>query len=110
MSYEKIQTEEDFNKLKETGLFYELYPELSGTWEEDKHLILGEQNTFLLLPDSMVYLRPHPTTFIITSSITGEVLGVFKEVNGKLTFEGQVDEAGKVFTDFVCKTFCRYNL
>lgn len=36
---------------------------------------------------------------------SGEPLGTFKEVDGKLTFEGDVDGAGKLFVDFICKSF-----
>lgn len=43
---------------------------------------------------------PEPITITI-----GGNLGIFKEVDGKLTFEGNIDEAGKIFVDFICYNF-----
>ena len=37
-----------------------------------------------------------------TNPITGKFLGEFKESNGVLSFEGNVDESAKLFVDFVC--------
>lgn len=37
--YNGISTEENYNSLKCSGMFWEFYPELSGVWEEDKLLI-----------------------------------------------------------------------
>jgi len=34
-----------------------------------------------------------------------EVVGEFKEVNGKFVFEGELEESGRLFVDFVLKTF-----
>ena len=47
----------------------------------------------------------NPPLSIIFTSHTGQKLGEFKEVDGKLTFEGNVDESGKMFVDFICKSF-----
>ena len=44
-------------------------------------------------------------TIRISNPLTTEILGEFKEKDGVLTFEGKVDESGKVFVDFICKTF-----
>ena len=33
------------------------------------------------------------------------IIGQFKEVNGKFTFEGELEESGRIFVDFVLKTF-----
>ena len=44
-------------------------------------------------------------TIRISDPITNEILGEFKEKDGLLTFEGKVDDAGKVFVDFICETF-----
>ena len=43
-----------------------------------------------------------PLTIRMSNPDTGELLGEFKEKDGVLTFEGKVDDAGKVFVDFVC--------
>jgi hypothetical protein len=43
-------------------------------------------------------------TFYKSNSGTGKV-GEFKEVNGLLTFEGNVDESAKLFVDRVCELF-----
>lgn len=38
--YEQIKTKENYYKLLGSGMFWELYPELNGIWEEDKIVIL----------------------------------------------------------------------
>lgn len=38
--YKEIITEENYNLLKSTGMFYEFYPELTGNWYVDKRIIL----------------------------------------------------------------------
>jgi hypothetical protein len=48
---------------------------------------------------------PPPMTIRISDPMTNEMLGEFKEKDGLLTFEGKVDDAGKVFVDFICETF-----
>jgi len=48
---------------------------------------------------------PAPMSIRIFDPVTNELLGEFKEKEGLLTFEGKVDEAGKMFVDFVCETF-----
>ena len=35
----KINTKEEYDQLLKSGMFFELYPELSGNWEEDKEII-----------------------------------------------------------------------
>lgn len=50
-------------------------------------------------------LTTQPVSIVFTSNLTGKKIGEFKEVDGKLTFEGDVTESGKQFVDFVCKTF-----
>ena len=47
---------------------------------------------------------PPPMTIRISDPMTNEILGEFKEKDGLLTFEGKVDDAGKVFVDFICET------
>jgi hypothetical protein len=42
MYYKYIQTFEDHSDLLKTGKFWELFPELTGTWERDKLIILGQ--------------------------------------------------------------------
>lgn len=40
--YKQINTEENYNKLLNSGMFWEFYPELTGRWEVDKKLILPD--------------------------------------------------------------------
>lgn len=42
--YNQLKTKEDYFSLLKSGMFYEFYPELSGNWEEDKELILKNNN------------------------------------------------------------------
>lgn len=56
-------------------------------------------STFKIVPPPMTM------TIRISDPITNEILGEFKEKDGLLTFEGKVDDAGKVFVDFICETF-----
>ena len=37
--YENIKTEENYNKLLKSGMFFEFHPELSGNWLTDKVVI-----------------------------------------------------------------------
>lgn len=37
--YKNIKTEENYNKLLNSGMFWEFHPELSGDWKKDKQLI-----------------------------------------------------------------------
>lgn len=39
MKYNKIKSQEDYTKLLNSGMFWELFPELTGSWEEDKKVI-----------------------------------------------------------------------
>lgn len=39
-NYKHIKTEENYNKLLKSGMFWEFYPELSGEWEKDKLIFL----------------------------------------------------------------------
>ena len=38
--YKQIQNKEDYDKLLNSGMFWEFHPELSGDWNKDKNLIL----------------------------------------------------------------------
>ena len=40
--YKQINTEENYNKLLNSGMFWEFYPELIGRWDIDKKLILPD--------------------------------------------------------------------
>ena len=40
--YKQINTEENYNKLLNSGMFWEFHPELTGTWEVDKKLIIPD--------------------------------------------------------------------
>jgi phenylalanyl-tRNA synthetase beta subunit len=40
--YRHIQKKEDYTKLLESGMFWELHPELTGNWEVDKAVILSD--------------------------------------------------------------------
>jgi hypothetical protein len=37
--YQKISTPTNYEKILNTGLFFEIYPELTGNWYEDKNII-----------------------------------------------------------------------
>ena len=37
--YKGVQNRKDYNKLLESGMFWEFYPEFSGDWEEDQKII-----------------------------------------------------------------------
>ena len=37
--YRKISNKEQYKTLIDSGLFYEIYPELSGVWRLDKEVI-----------------------------------------------------------------------
>lgn len=37
--YNNIQTEENYNSLLKSGMFWEFHPELTGNWETDKETI-----------------------------------------------------------------------
>lgn len=50
-------------------------------------------------------IAPPPMTIRFSDPITNEILGELKEKDGLLTFEGKVDDSGKVFVDFICETF-----
>ena len=54
---------------------------------------------------SVLNFKPVGVSITFSSPITNKILGEFKEVDNKLTFEGDVTESGKVFVDFICKTF-----
>tara|TARA_R110000737_G_scaffold344703_1_gene372219 strand:+ start:643 stop:963 length:321 start_codon:yes stop_codon:yes gene_type:complete len=38
--YEQINTEESYTKLLNSGMFWEMHPQLIGKWEVDKKLII----------------------------------------------------------------------
>jgi len=42
--FRQINTEDKYNKLIKTGMFFEFYPLLSGNWNNDKDLILDIDN------------------------------------------------------------------
>jgi hypothetical protein len=65
--------------------------------------LIKEEKGNIFLADSIGVNLP-PMTITI-SDPTGEILGEFKEKDGLLTFKGRVDDAGKVFVDFICETF-----
>jgi hypothetical protein len=52
-----------------------------------------------------INITPPPMMIRISNPKTNEILGEFKEKEGLLTFEGNVDEAGKVFVDYICRVF-----
>lgn len=47
MRYDKINTEENYDLLLNSGMFWEFHPELSGDWEKDKEIILLENRAFM---------------------------------------------------------------
>ena len=42
--YRQISIEENYNKILNSGMFWEFYPELTGQWNIDKKLILPDVN------------------------------------------------------------------
>lgn len=46
--YKNINTRENYDRLLSSGMFWEFHPELSGDWERDKAVVLGEK--FKLTP------------------------------------------------------------
>lgn len=34
---QKTKAQKEYDKLKESGMFWELFPHLTGDWEKDKH-------------------------------------------------------------------------
>lgn len=46
-----------------------------------------------------------PLSLTFHDIVTREKIGEFRDVNGVLSFEGNVDESGKIFTDFICNCF-----
>ena len=70
--------------------------------------VLNEEKGNGVLADvggSTLKIVPTPMIITISNPITNEILGEFKEKDGLLTFEGKVDDSGKVFVDFICETF-----
>jgi len=55
--------------------------------------------------DNKITKSDSPVSISIHSPISGVWLGDFVEKEGVLTFNGNVDEAGRVFVDFVCASF-----
>jgi hypothetical protein len=37
--YKNIKTKENYDKLIESGMFWEFHPELTGDWTKDKEII-----------------------------------------------------------------------
>jgi hypothetical protein len=62
-------------------------------------------NTTKTLDWGKINITPPPMIIRISNPQTNEILGEFKEKDGLLTFEGNVDEAGKVFVDYICRVF-----
>jgi hypothetical protein len=42
--YKKIKSKKNYNLLLKSGMFWEIFPELSGNYEEDKKIIIGNKN------------------------------------------------------------------
>jgi len=57
------------------------------------------------MSDNKITKVDSPVSISIHSPISGVWLGDFVEKEGVLTFNGNVDEAGRVFVDFVCISF-----
>jgi len=41
----KISTKKDYLALLKSGMFWEFYPELTGDWDDDKKIVLGNTKT-----------------------------------------------------------------
>ena len=72
---------------------------------EKSKLTVGGNGVLADVSGSTFKSVPLPMIIRISDPITNEKLGEFKEKDGLLTFEGKVDDAGKVFVDFICETF-----
>lgn len=46
--YQKIENKEDYYKLLNSGMFFEFYPELSGSYEKDIVIISESWANFVL--------------------------------------------------------------
>jgi len=46
MNIDIVYLEKTYEKLLKSGMFWEWYPELSGTWIDDKNVILENLNNF----------------------------------------------------------------
>lgn len=42
MTQTEIEIRDSYDKCKNSGMFWEIYPQLTGEWEEDKHFWLEE--------------------------------------------------------------------
>jgi putative endonuclease len=77
----------------------------------DKERLIGEWRIERLMDEHVLgtalISRVLPSDILIqfNSPTDGRLLGQFKEESGKLTFEGDVSESGKLFTDFIVKSF-----
>lgn len=47
--YQRIKTRQSYDKLLDSGMFFEFYPQLSGNWIKDSKAINGS------------YIKNHPT-------------------------------------------------
>jgi hypothetical protein len=55
--------------------------------------------------DNLGFNTPQPILITFTNPINGQHLGELKEVDGLLTFNGNIDESGKLFVDYICNLF-----
>ena len=73
--------------------------------EENKLESQQEQLDIPVVSGCTFKIVPQQMSIRITNPQTNEFLGEFKEKDGLLTFEGNVDEAGDIFVKFICETF-----
>lgn len=73
---------------------------------------MSEENEFSITlngtADQKLYTidsTPRPLSLSFHDPITRDKIGEFKDVGGILSFEGNVDESGKIFTDYICGCF-----
>lgn len=64
-------------------------------------------NKFLNTPSALyktIDITPHPISMVFTNT-QNRVIGHFKEVDGRLTFEGDVDESANMFVNNIINIF-----
>lgn len=73
MKYDKIQHKSDYMLLLNSGMFYEMHPELSGNWDVDKKVIKSESQNCKEMIQKFTY-KEHEfkTSVILNRFFTGQ--------------------------------------
>ncbi len=78
--YKQIKNKEDYDKLLNSGMFWEFHPELSGDWNKDKNLILDVETE---LDDKAIF------TFIYVTE--DDIKNKYKHIAETLTEDQKTD-------------------